>query len=107
MKQGPGFKVTDGKGFHITFANGYTVSVQFGYGNYCDNYDLDKELPWEERHKRENPGSTNAECAIWGPDGKMIDYGDWGNTVSNRSTPAGVLELFNWAASQSAKPGVE
>lgn len=101
----PGFKVTDGKGFHICFANGYTVSVQFGYGNYCDNYDLDQDLPWAERHKRENPGSTNAECAVWGPDGKMIDYGDWNNTVSNRSKPAEVLELLNWAASQPTSAG--
>jgi len=32
----------------------------------------------------------------------MIQYGDWGDTVSNRSTPAQVLELLNWAANQPA-----
>jgi len=31
------FAITEGKGFHITFDNGVTVSVQFGYGDYCDN----------------------------------------------------------------------
>ena len=34
-----GFYITGKKGFHITFENGWTVSVQFGPGNYCDNYD--------------------------------------------------------------------
>ena len=32
------FKITQGKGFHMTFANGWTVSVQWGAGNYCQNY---------------------------------------------------------------------
>ncbi len=52
-------------------------------------------------------GSTTAECATWGPDGKMIQYGDWSDTVSNRSTPADVLALLNWAASQTATPSGE
>ena len=34
------FSITQGKGFTITFANGWTASVQWGAGNYCDNYDL-------------------------------------------------------------------
>jgi len=32
------FSISNNKGFHITFENGWTVSVQFGAGNYCDNY---------------------------------------------------------------------
>jgi len=31
------FKITDGKGFRITFDNDVTVSVQFGFGNFCNN----------------------------------------------------------------------
>ena len=31
------FKITRGTGFQMTFENGWTISVQFGYGNYCDN----------------------------------------------------------------------
>jgi hypothetical protein len=31
------FKSTENKGFQMTFENGWTISVQFGYGNYCDN----------------------------------------------------------------------
>ena len=32
------FTITMRKGFHMTFSNGYTASVQWGYGNYCDNH---------------------------------------------------------------------
>lgn len=50
--------ITQSKGFHITFENGYQVSVQFGYGNYCEN-----------RMKREIFGkdatSKDAEIAIF------------------------------------------
>ena len=44
-------------------------------------------------------GSYNAECAVWGSDGVMIDRWD-GNTVSNRSTAEEVLALLNWASVQ-------
>ena len=91
------FRITQGKGFHITFENGWTVSVQFGGGNYCDNYDM---LIGDEYEQAGEEGSNTAECAVWGPDGDMVEYGDWGNTVSNRSTAAEVLTLLSWAAVQ-------
>ncbi len=91
-----GFSITGEKGFHITFENGFTVSVQFGPGDYCDNYDRD----WEETAKCGEEGSFTAECAVWPQQGHMLKYGDWGDAISNRSTPAEVLELLNWAASQ-------
>lgn len=31
------FRITGGKGFQITFDNGVTVSVQFGFGDHCNN----------------------------------------------------------------------
>ena len=93
----PGFKITDKKGFHITFENGWTVSVQFGPGNYCENYNL--KIYYENAIAGEK-GSSNAECAVWGPDGEMIKYGDWEDKVSNRSTPVQVLKLLNWASRQ-------
>ena len=92
----PGFFITGRKGFHVTFANEYTVSVQFGPGNYCDNYD---RAIGREDEACGKEGSSTAECAVWGGDGEMIDRWD-GDTVSNRSTPAQVLELLNWAAAQ-------
>lgn len=95
----PGFRITGKKGFHITFANGYTVSVQFGPGNYCDNYGRrighDDAICGEE-------GSTTAECAVWAADGNLIPHFD-DESVSNRSSPADVLALLNWAASQEGR----
>ena len=92
------FRITGEKGFHITFENGYTVSVQFGPGNYCDNYSRDIGREEEICGK---DGSPNAECAVWAQDGKLIEYPGWnGDTVSNRSTPEEVLALLNWAAAQ-------
>jgi len=83
---------------NITFDNGYTVSVQFGPGNYCDNYDRDIGLEEEVCGKL---GSTTAECAIFHKDGVLIEHPSFGgDTVSNRSTPSEVLELLNWTASQ-------
>jgi hypothetical protein len=93
-----GFKITGGKGFHMTFANGYTVSVQFGGGNYCDNYDDD--IVGGDRSSSGAKGCRNAECAVWGGDGHMIEKWD-GDSVSNRSSVAEVLELMNWAAAQT------
>lgn len=45
------FKITGNRGFHIMFPNGIILSTQFGYGNYCDNYDKNelmnpKNLRW-------------------------------------------------------------
>lgn len=96
----PGFKITSGKGFHITFANGYTVSVQFGPGNYCDNYGM---RVGSEGQQAGEKGSSTAECAVWGSDNEFVERFD-GQFVSNRSTPAEVLELLNWAASQPSQP---
>ena len=83
---------------------GVLLSVQFGPGNYCDNYDAPFQYPGE---KVENLRSTTAECAVWAEDGGMVCYKDWSDTVSNRSTPAEVLELLNWAAAQPREAGVE
>lgn len=98
-KNEAGFKICEGKGFHITFANGFTVSVQFGPGNYCDNYGM--RISAEGRCAAGEKGSRTAECAVLAQDGNMIDHFE-GSAVSNRSTPAEVLELLNWAASQVA-----
>lgn len=101
------FKITGGSGFHITFENGWTVSVQFGPGTYTDNHDaidlLADSGPRTVCAATGEKGSSTAECAVWGPDHKMREHGDWGDTVSNRSTPTEVLELLNWAAAQDAE----
>jgi len=86
------------KGFHITFENGYTVSVQFGPGNYCDNYNREIDAEDEICGKE---GSLTAECAVWTKDRPLICHPDFGgDSVSSHSSPADVLRLLNWAASQ-------
>lgn len=67
-------RVNDNKGFHIEFDNGLTISVQFGYGNYCDNRDI--ETNKEQRTKV----STNAEIAIWDKNNNWYVF-DKGDTV--------------------------
>lgn len=90
-----GFRITDGKGFSIAFDNGYSVSVQFGPGNYADNYDAEIRSDNEVCGKR---GSMTAECAVIDPEGILIGLPGIDDTVTNRSTPDEVLGLMNWAA---------
>lgn len=97
----PGFSITGGRGFHITFENGYTVSVQFGTGNYRTGRDITLFPSEALQRKLGEEGSTDAECAVWGPDGKMLIYDDWSETVGGWMSPSKVLELFNWAANQT------
>ena len=75
------FRITDGKGFHLTFANGWTVSVQFGYGNYCENY-----------NKKNADESKNAEIAAWDEGGTWFDFGD--DTVKAHCTADEVADFI-------------
>lgn len=82
------FKITQNKGFHMAFKNGWTVSVQFGPGNYGDNYDrsfYDKE-PLEP--------SRTAEIAAWDEENNWYRF-DNGDTVQGYQTPEQVLEFMN------------
>lgn len=69
------FKSTSNKGFQMTFENGWTISVQFGYGNYCDN----RCHPggWHFEKKQEVTQSPNAEIAIWND--KSPDFYNFGS----------------------------
>ena len=93
-----GFIITGGKGFHITFKNGWTISVQFGPGNYCDNYDMEFSAFYEKQPHLLR--SATAEIAYWGPDGKMRDMGS--DTVKGRVTPEDVLALMNDISARAA-----
>ena len=101
-KMVPGFKVstTKTRGFWMTFANGYRISVQFGYGNYCDNQDWSGEtwdaVPdyWE---------SPNAEVAVFNPSGEFVDLHDYDQVIGHQS-PEEVLRIMTWAANQGMVP---
>jgi hypothetical protein len=55
-------RATSNKGFQLTFENGWTISVQFGYGNYCDNGHHPERLAL---HNKQVVESSDAEIAIW------------------------------------------
>lgn len=66
----------DGRdGFHITFANGWTLSVQSHEGAYCAH------------------DGTNAEIAVWDPEGKMDYNPEWGDQVLGWQ---GEQEVLGW-----------
>jgi hypothetical protein len=48
-----------GRGVQMRFENGLVLSVQFGYGNYCDNRDN-----YNLRYSEEN-SCSNAEVAVF------------------------------------------
>lgn len=84
------FKIIDAKGFHITFENEWTVSVQFGAGNYCDNYGS------FEFGKSAGP-STTAEIAAWDKHECWYEFAT-GDTVKGYCSPAEVLAFINLIA---------
>jgi len=59
------FNITSNKGVHITFKNGITVSVQWGYGDYCDNR-------YSGHFGETPPESHDAEVAVWDADNVWV-----------------------------------
>ncbi len=53
------------KGFSMTFDNGLRISVQFGYGNYCDNNHYPGMRNPTDHLKLNQTSSSNAEICIW------------------------------------------
>lgn len=84
------FRTCNNKGFHITFPNGVTLSTQFGWGNYCENYD--SKMP---DYTKPIPDTLSDDCEI------MIWYGDSDNTITsewskNDDTVQGRLSIDQW-----------
>lgn len=82
------FNSFNNKGFQIKFENGWTISVQFGYGNYCEN----KNHPdgWDFSMKQNVVISGDAEIAMWDKDGNWYDFGS--DTVKGWCSPNEVAE---------------
>ena len=80
-------KICDGKGFQMVFENGWTVSVQFGYGNYSENYNMSDFVDRFDFAARNieagKRGSNTAEVAAWDKDGEWYKFGsdEYADTV--------------------------
>lgn len=69
-------------GYHIIFKNDYLLSIQFGWVNYCDNYNLD----WNNNMSDYRTSST-AEIAYWKlPNGNMQQFEENSDTVLGYQT---------------------
>lgn len=90
------FVSTRRRGFYMTFENGMTASVQWGAGNYCDNYD-DMDFSCSK-----DAQSDTAEVAVIYK-GDLIDFIDEfipedctsDGTVSGYLSPKDVLYFLN------------
>jgi hypothetical protein len=90
------FKTCDNKGFHITFPNGVTLSTQFGWANYCENYDDNYgkgnfEKVFEDQRDK-GRSSNDAEIAIFTEDGDWITA-EWSK---NDDTVQGRVTIDQW-----------
>lgn len=87
-------------GYHIVFKNNWLISIQFGPGNYCDNYHESFDVsPFANLPDNKYSKSTTAEIAYWKVDNKgqhtpmqMFDNGD---TVLGYQTFDQVVEWMN------------
>lgn len=89
-----GFAINENKGFKITFENGVTVSVQFGYGNYCDN-----RIPSISGKHITSQECINAEVAIWDKSEWITQKYDPSLTdvVMGYVKPGEVAKIIAWA----------
>ncbi len=81
-------KITHNKGFHITFENGWTVSVQFGVGNYCENYNNDVK----EFREIGKVGYASDTAEIWAWD---LDTNRYPPEPLGYQTPEQILKFMN------------
>jgi hypothetical protein len=93
------FAITSSKGFHIRFDNDVIVSVQFGGGNYCDNY----RIPIRSEERKSVLSCSNAEVAVFkkGEEGWLTNKilpEKLGKDVVGYQSPLDVLKVLNKAS---------
>lgn len=88
------FNSTANKGFNMTFANGITASVQWGAGNYCDNY-FSKDFSFSKE-----ASSNTAEVAAWNKNDEWVTnkFCDTCDDVVGYLSPDEVLQFLNSCA---------
>ena len=97
----PGFTLTD-SGFHLTLENGYTLSVQWGPHNYISRRNF-SDSAWKgytesEVNRWAKEGSPDAEIAIFGPDGNLIQLEGECDQVKGWVKPDEILTFLIIAA---------
>lgn len=92
------FKITENKGFHMTFENGVTISVQFGFGNYCENKLDYKIMDYLINCIPKNVESVDAEIMIWDGNDKVITDKIFDDDVQGYLSPNDVLKAMVWAS---------
>jgi hypothetical protein len=103
-----GFGINESKGFHMTLANGYTISVQFGPGNYGDNYEDWRHERKEvlARYQKDGCKSRTAEIAMYGADDEFFTFVDgekcFSTPVQGWLTPNQVFEQLTLLAALPA-----
>lgn len=88
------FNSTSNKGFNMTFANGITASVQWGAGNYRDNY-FSKDFSFSKE-----ASSNTAEVAAWNENDEWVTnkFCDTCDDVAGYLSPDEVLQFLNSCA---------
>ena len=90
------FDITHGKGFHMTFDNGFKASVQWGFGNYCDN----RSMLQHDFEGKTAPASSTAEVAAFTPSGEFVAMSN-GDDVMGHLNANEVLAFLNAVAGLS------
>lgn len=93
-------KTCSNKGFHITL-HGITLSVQFGPGNYCDNYDepICPADGYKDGTYLKGFHSSDAEIAVFGEDGELVSFGgEYHDTVMGRVPVLSVAKIIAYMA---------
>ena len=83
------FKENVAAGIQMTFENGNTISIQFGYGNYCDN------------RSESQMHCKNAEIAIWDKDGIWHNFGN--DTVKGYCNTDEIADFIYFAKTYKIK----
>lgn len=68
------FNSNNNKGFSMVFENDWTISVQFGYGNYCQNNHHPDGFYFSKN--QDVVTSEDAEIAIWDKNGDRYNFGN-------------------------------
>ena len=90
------FVSTDRKGFTMTFANGLIASVQWGKGNYCQNY-----YKAEQAMHCDGAMCDTAEVSVWKENGDWLNACNFvtddvsGYDVCGHMTPEQVVEFLH------------